>query len=832
MRKKQKIQVQEFLSLFYEAHDEIRKNLDKNDISMASGLLEQCQKYAYELGSLIEETEGSGFAATSILEEYCELLYEIYEMISRGEDLHSNKIYKKLRQVMIRIENSVKNDIKIQKEVVFLPYKASMWDSLESIWMAASRDKNCDAYVVPIPYYDKNPDGSLREMHYEGGQFPDYVPVMHYESYDFTQHDPDVIFIHNPYDNYNLVTSIHPFFYSENLKKYTELLIYVPYFSSGGAGAMSYKGLPYCHFADYIVTQSELYSKYFEKDVQKKLLPLGTPKFDKILRYRLDDGQIPKFWKSRLTDKVFFYNTSISGLLRYGEQAIKKMIYVFENFKDTEATLIWRPHPLLESTFLSMRPELFGLYKLAKNKFAELKYGILDSTPEADMAIKMSDGYIGERTSSIVHLFGVSGKPIFLTDVNITQNYDDECDHVSIFGCVIVGESIWASAGDRNCLMKINGDSQITETYEIPGEERDVEYLYGTILHKEYKLYLIPYTAKEIAIFDLHKKSFEKAALPLPQKTNFLKAYLYGDDIYMVPTGYSSMVQMNCKSGQLIYHENIVKKMSRLQKKRDVFSLNGSVLVKNELYVAMAASNHVVVMNLDTKKSEIHRIGDEEDNYACMAEKDGKIILASNDGRKLTYWNRAANEKKELDGYPDGWEGETLCFFDMACLGNDVYVFPGTGNQILKISLDSLDISKAYPDVSREETDRKNEYYNSLLNYLTVMKLDENRILAQSSYCYGLTVYGKNSIEKNNSVCLPPDKMPYGYDKLFGRQGENIPWAMKETMRHSVKSFIRYVKDNIHDSKTQLENYQRVANHLDGSCGESIYKKINEIFES
>ena len=36
-----------------------------------------------------------------------------------------------------------------------------------------------------IPYYDKNSDGSFKEMYYEGDQYPKYVPVTNYEEYDF-----------------------------------------------------------------------------------------------------------------------------------------------------------------------------------------------------------------------------------------------------------------------------------------------------------------------------------------------------------------------------------------------------------------------------------------------------------------------------------------------------------------------------------------------------------------------------------------------------------------------------------------------------------------------
>ena len=69
---------------------------------------------------------------------------------------------KNIRNLLKEIKNSILYDINdSKKEVVFLPYKASMWDSLESVWKAADEDPECDAYVIPIPYYDKNPDGRV-----------------------------------------------------------------------------------------------------------------------------------------------------------------------------------------------------------------------------------------------------------------------------------------------------------------------------------------------------------------------------------------------------------------------------------------------------------------------------------------------------------------------------------------------------------------------------------------------------------------------------------------------------------------------------------------------
>lgn len=187
MRKAQKKQAEDFIKLLDRAHNEVKRAMERKDRDASSELLEQCQEGVIELGNMIEAEEGEGFPTISLLEEYCEVVYQIHEAVWHNMPLNASKTYKSLRKLLVRIEDSVRQDIKVRREAVFLPYKASMWDSLESVWKAANEDPDCDAYVVPIPYFDKNPDGSFKEMHYEGDQYPDYVPITGYEDYDFAE---------------------------------------------------------------------------------------------------------------------------------------------------------------------------------------------------------------------------------------------------------------------------------------------------------------------------------------------------------------------------------------------------------------------------------------------------------------------------------------------------------------------------------------------------------------------------------------------------------------------------------------------------------------------
>ncbi len=414
MRKFLKTNILEVFKTIYEAHGLIRDYVDKKEYENAQTLLADCQNTAIELGNLIEESEGEGFITISFLEEYCEALYET--AISLSDEKNGHKVQKQLDKKIIKAENSVKNDIKVKLEVVFMPYKASMWDSLESIWKAADEDPDCNAYVVPIPYYDRKPGGAFDKFHYEGGEYPEYVPIVHYDAYKLEEHRPDIIYIHNPYDGNNYVTSVDPRFYSGELKKYTDCLVYVPYYVISTNISDIMLNIPCFYNTDKVVLQSkflrEKFKKVFSGYKTDKFAALGSPKFDPIVTRKKEDFILPDKWSDIIgSKKVIFYNTSIGTAINYTEKFLHKLertIAFFNNNPDY--VLWWRPHPLLESTFNSMRRDFLQKYLSLKNCFIENNIGIYDDTTELQRAIICSDMYYGDFKSSVWPLYCATGK--------------------------------------------------------------------------------------------------------------------------------------------------------------------------------------------------------------------------------------------------------------------------------------------------------------------------------------------------------------------------------------------------------------------------------------
>lgn len=391
------------------------------------GILTDCQQDAVDVGNKIEEIEGEGTETVRLLEEYCEKVYLL--CINWADEKFRDKELKNIRVLLNKVKNSILYDIKdSKKEVVFLPYKASMWDSLESVWKAADEDLDCDAYVIPIPYYDKNADGSFAEMHYEGDLYPDYVPVTSWQEYDLEKRHPDVIFIHNPYDGGNHVTSVHPFFYSKNIKKFTEKLVYIPYFVFPGNFAEHFALTSGVLHSDCTYVQNDITkNKYIatlckqglnEQYFSNRIFAVGTPKTDKVYQVVNTDKEIPRMWREKLIGKkVVFLNTNVGLILKNSNNFIDNMeriFGVFEQFSDT-FSVIWREHPLSVSTIKSLRPDLLDGYYEMREKFLKYSWGVLDENVELYDAMRVSDCYYGAG-GSLITLYSATGKPMLVTD--------------------------------------------------------------------------------------------------------------------------------------------------------------------------------------------------------------------------------------------------------------------------------------------------------------------------------------------------------------------------------------------------------------------------------
>ena len=289
------------IALLLEEHlMELQKQIHED---YKSGCIQSClsalvtaQEEAIALGNAIEQKKGAGTESVSILEQYCEIVYQTHQIMNELDNSQKTKPEKevewKLKEAescLQRLDSSLRKELK--KKIVFLPHTVRHFESLRPLVDILLKEEDKECKIIPIPYYDRGGDKSLKELHYEGREFPTEYEITDYKNYNFAEELPDCVVINTPYDEFNLTWTVDPFFYSKEMKKYTNKLVYIPWFVTDEINPQDeedgkafinmehYVTVPGLFHSDLTIVQSEGMKKAYlakieefaGKDVAKKM---------------------------------------------------------------------------------------------------------------------------------------------------------------------------------------------------------------------------------------------------------------------------------------------------------------------------------------------------------------------------------------------------------------------------------------------------------------------------------------------------------------------------------------------------------------------------------
>lgn len=736
---------------------------------------------------------------------------------------------------------------KCKKIFVFLPYKASMWDSLESVYFAAAEDhEHCEAYVVPIPYYDRDsskPEAPFTEMHDERDAMPDEIPVEDYRQVDLELLHPDAIFIHNPYDGFNRITSIAPAYYSDRLKAVTDLLMYVPYYTTSGGMGEGQADCPVYANADYIVVQSESLRHFFADTVpMEKIVALGSPKFDRVIRLCAKRPEPPRDWLPKMKGKtVYFYNTSIGGMLADTQKFLQKMQYVFASFAGRQdVCLLWRPHPLLASTFQSMRPDAYPWFERLKAYFLEQNLGIYDDSPTIEPAIAWSDAYIGDAGTSVTALFGIVGKPLFILDNAIHREPVGQDYLGRMFGTL-------NTYGEKPCQYLVTMSNQLfyRKTLDAPFDYvtdlcrfRDGAY-YGPSLFYRGALYLFPQQAMDILVYhegtELQRIPLEH---PIEKPGGFRGIVPAGKYVFLLPFQYDALVRLNMETQEIVYIRGDFSTLASHFGDEWRFGGACASLDHRTLWLGCPMSDQVLSFDTESLQASVHTVDGLAKHGCAFLMQDpyeGLLWIAPQFGRGLFAWNPETGETRRYEGTPESFScehmpmryacGDMLPFSSLAFTRDAVYAAPGWGNAFLRFDRASGHVSVWDPRIPAvlPET-QQNDYYTTGVSGFFLMREDG------TPYGYVsllLRAFYRIDFEKQQVV-----PVPFAFSsgalahaaKGFGPLSQWLRYGCLEDGFNSLPGFLDgNVQGNAFDSKQEKQAFGEIAAYGDGSSGAHIY---------
>lgn len=797
MRKLIKEQLSEIIQTIYEAIELCKKQPDIN-------LLADCQNAAVFVGQKIEESEGEGTAAVMRLEQFAELLYNAGLSIDNSTELR--KALNKSRDKLKQAEHEIKAKLPLTYEILFLPYKASMWDSFDSIYREAVKDSSCNVVVMPSPYFNINPKREILSVEYEGDQFPEYVTITYYEKYNIANNRPDVIFIHNPYDDCNLITQLPPQYFSSELAKHTDRLVYIPYFVNDG----SYIREHYCQTPAVanawrtFVHSEKVREGYCKFNPSEKIVALGSPKFDMVVNYENNKPEIPQAWASVFEGrKVFLYNTHLRNIMADAEKMIDKLDYIFSVFEKRDDTvLLWRPHPLSIQTAKSMSPYILDRYMKLIERFKKMPNGVYDDTADIHRAIAVSDAYIGDM-SSVVSMYGVTGKPMFImNEPNV--DIDDALSYVLAYSGAEGDDGTYIFSGEYNALMRVKNN--IAEYIcSADGINSFTANAYVYVLRKDNELFLIPHSSQYIFRYNLITK--EQKTIKVDKETaGAWSECLYNNNIYMTIALQDTMIKYNIETNKITRFDNMLNGDYRGM---SIFA--HVTAVDNYMFIPCHQDNRLIVWDMNTDKTEVVKIPQISDGCNDIIFWKDDIYILTYGERNIWKWNRKNNSIECILKNT----GASRIYVH----NGNMFIIPGVCKNICRVNLNTLVMTEIpYPKDFRflktyKSTWNKYDNYKIRNEYMCLFPKNSNMYLELNMDTFELKgIKWQFSDEFMSEEFKKPRRIYSNYLYYEGKCDihQFISFALNDTYKEQRKKFMC----------VNIVNY-------DGSAGKRIWEYIN-----
>jgi hypothetical protein len=831
MRKRQQQQILEILDTLHEAQ--------------SAGLYADAQDVALVVREFIDQLAGEGTKTARLLMEYYEMLFEASKGGIGEKPLHRH---------LQKIGSSVCSELSPDKiEIVFLCYNASMSDSVLSIYQAAKADPDCEAVWLPIPYYEKKPDGTFGRMHYEGPEHYHGIECADWREYDIEARHPDIIVTYNPYDEGNYATSVHPLFYCERLRGLTDLLLYVPYYVSVVDDVEEH----FCLLAGTIhahrvVVQSEkirgCYVSAFKKRFgnrlgrpEEKFVALGSPKFDAAVNMGRCGSGLPGAWLKLIQGpdgnrrKVVLYNARLTDMAAGIENQLAKLQDILACFKDrADVVLWWRPHPLNMETLKSMRPQFAGIYAKIVENYRREGWGIYDDTSDLNGALAESDAYYGDY-SSVIALCGVSGKPVMVLRNNVLST-DAAASSAAFANQMDGGEYFWFTLYQANALFRMDKETWEAEYMGGTPQIDNIGLAFGRIAKCHGKLFLAPQTADFIGVYDMESSQFGRIALEdmcAPGRYKFHEVATYGEYVYMFGFAYPAIIRINARTQEITYITDWVGPLQEQKINEDGLWLGDGHVCGKEIVLPAESANAALVFDMDSCQSKIIPIPSKNSGYVKICfDGDSYWLSARHSGGTAVKWHPVkGTEEIEI---PDGWaDGD---YWNMCYANGFAWYFPTLGNTAFKVDT-ATDRAETAEPFMPECRLRESKGADQLANYI-VAYADGDIIYAHTGVSNTHISYNTKTGERREEAIAisAGDRKRVVDDIVLRRCDRDMVRSMYdcvfgESTVFALEDFIGQLtagSGEVWESakKIQIETCRENIANADGTAGQKIYDDI------
>lgn len=214
----------------------------------------------------------------------------------------------------------------------------------------------------------------------------------------------------------------------------------------------------------------------------------------------------------------------------------------------------------------------------------------------------------------------------------------------------------------------------------IPNENMSQKRLYTKALVCSGKIFLVPYSAGEIAVIDAVSYEVEKLSIKTPlfndnkyyeKRAKFNGGIIYGNSVYMIGCTYPGILKISRVNDE--YDVEYFAGWAR----GESFILRKSPAVKgNMLYIPDTCDGKVLEFNLDNGEGRFWRVGN--NNHGCWSGciAEDNLWLAPKNPGPVIRWNLLSHDVQEYNAFPNDFCCRDFVFTKIFCKDKKLYLIP------------------------------------------------------------------------------------------------------------------------------------------------------------
>ncbi len=620
---------------------------------------------------------------------------------------------------------------------------------------------------------------------------------------------------------------------------------------------------------------------------ETKFVSLGSPKFDRVLNTKREDCNLPADWEKLIGNKkVIFYNTSLGALLQGGEKYLKKLRSVLDTFRSRDdVALWWRPHPLSEATYQSMRPDLLAGYKQIVADYRRDGWGIYDDTSDFHRSIAISDAMYGDF-SSVGVLYSATGKPVLISNCDMACFIDAETQqeylHSDIirFGQQVLaidefkhkypeGYKYWIPyrnngqtqyvlqfdyeygiSGLLNVIYKIDEESGRAEYYKsFPAEKQDA-WLHNSPIRIGNTLLFAPIGSRRWTLYDLETGEWTYEPIPkdLYPDEEWNGAFngwnLSGNELLFFPGESGAIAKYNIATRKITYHREWFLKLRDHVVNIHWGIICSSLYYNDSLLLVSPQTNLIIELNpLTMSVINTYRVGADSHGFRTallIPNTDIVYLIKFREPGKTPWtetivkWNVKNGSVEELTNLPISFiENHTQNALNgLVFWKGELYATPLQSDSILKINLNTDEVVRLTLTPEMDFFRRKSEYYDwakdQALPYM-IFNAKRMKYMAQLPFDYSLVDMDFESGEISNRRKWYVE----GIADIFKtkERDKNPKHPLIENQFLTLTNFLDQLdsEELTLISKEQLSICCGQTVHADGTAGHSIYQYVKRL---